>query len=477
MLDFIRSSNGSQFDRFISSDTSAEIRAHSRQDVQCSTIEPVSAEVEGSILTWLVERVQYLSYALISCLEYLSQLLRCSKFDTETSPLDSQEISSDYSHLLDCRCLEVLYLFYTTRPGCLEEDPVYVLSDTQIRQSIIHLGKGRGNRISFKVENAKDPRERFQMEALDIHIDVQGQIVNLYVDGVVWEENQLSDIWNQRLNEIMDEFILEHGIKEISNQAIRIHPLVLSRCPEMILERCCALRGDRRFELRFGHIQFLTDTFDAQLGHDSGGLSYQFMSQLSKHLLDNRDSRDIKLNRGLPVIEEMPSGRINNQQKWVLRNIGKMMAFCQQDQRAVIGRVLPDLFFGMMKTIDSAPKDESEEQLIFRVFESHFQDIDKDQIGEICTLNRDPTREEKEIIDSYQYEVAEGDYSEAVRLMLLDTYRPIVRAAQCVIAGFSQDDRAQWRELSAENLSQRIQGVVFNRQFIAEYVVTVGTLL
>ena len=327
--------------------------------------------------------------------------------------------------------------------------------------------------------------DRRQRNKLGICLNSEGGIESIYKDGTQALQGFTRDLyketepWNKNLTQAINGFLEGYGLKS-QTQSISLHSLAIKQCPEVVLSKLCSSG-----EFRVPSVNFMKDTLEKGPVIDAGGPRNQLMAELGMALFNGAEARTMCLSKesSLPMLSEASapaaaaaSDRITvvQAERIVLNNVGKLFAACFQEAHLIIGRVLPDKFFGLLKEVLKYPALPTPEQIV-----SSAEKIGLEEhrwMWDFCKNNRALTEEETQTLEYlYLFESLEGLTPEAIKNGIQDyliiAYRSSVLAAWHISQGIPQGQVAAIRAKSDADLSTDIQGMSFDRENIANRVV------
>ena len=225
-----------------------------------------------------------------------------------------------------------------------------------------------------------------------------------------------------------------------------VHPLAIERYPAQVLKKLAETNCE------FFGIKFLDDNFQTGPGIDASGLSKQFITVLAKSLINKNaipTSRE-----GIPQLD--PSASREEIDSFI--SLGQLMS-AAVSKGFVIGRLLPDLFFGVIKKLSIEPT-LSEDLLCLEVARQTASEEQNPSFAQglrslIASVESGVLLEGSEnVLALVAYDATVDGAKEYLR----DLYLPIVKAAKAVYEGFSDSLRTEVSQKTPETISALIQG-------------------
>lgn len=330
---------------------------------------------------------------------------------------------------------------------------------------------------------------RSTKDKIGIQNNDKGEIVSIYQDSQPSDASALfsaNAIWNKRLTEGINQFLNQKALR-LDHHNLSLHSLVLSQIPEVALALLCK---NGTFEIP-SNVNFLKDTLEPGDGIDAGGLTRQLLSDLPMYLLDGSKTRLLEINSstGLPKLPLNKSQTYDNKKVQVFTNIGMLLSTCfKSNGQFVIGRMLPDQYFGLLKAVFNLGLAPSEDEIINA--SRHIMSDANAWMWDVWKTGRDLTDDELNTILNTLCLVDETDnpddfeapgvlkktsVAKIVGAYLLNCYRAEVMAALAISQGIANDQKALMKNLSDDELSKRIQGEPFSRDDIANRVICFST--
>lgn len=328
--------------------------------------------------------------------------------------------------------------------------------------------------LSLKIDASSEADAKIQLE-----LNEKGQVLSLlpyelhFLDPNLFERN-----WGDRFSKIFDHLLKNNACSHSTFNVMRVHPLSLVRIPEVILRSLCV---GEKFKEPWA-VDFLSDELHMGAGLDRGGLSRQFMSQLSQNLV-----------LSLP--------RLNQEN---LCDLGRLLSACFQNEELSTGRVLPDHFFKLLQNIMriSKPSDIklSNEQMASVLDQSLFKDnLDltifmawkynlsictpceikvkaggKEKITTIETMLVDicylVDRDEDPQFFDEDGKVKKEMAQELMLMYLLEVAEKEIQKAFNISKGITLEQKNEMLKITSEELNEKIQGKAFSREEIASLV-------
>lgn len=392
---------------------------------------------------------------------------------------DQQERLSALSTRFNPDCLRLLYLFFSGpsaanlryREGEAQKSAMTLsIEGTDYR---VWVRIGDDGRYYFNVQDNQNYQLGNRENKIGICLSPQGEIVSVYIDGApasleTFQQAlfDLNGVWNLRMTQILNEFLFGQAF-QIEPNRIRVHAMTLQQIPDRVASMVFAQRPHGLGEN--ANINFLQDTFEPGQGIDAGGPTQEFISLLSRHLLDGAPSRAIRMSSGLPTFQDNDACRES------LRSVGRLFGQCIQHERHITGRLLPDRYFSMLQYLSGLPNqlltNEQKLHAIHLLLEGDASI--PEWMREHATGNPQITEEHQEYIDNVlMWEMEDGDYHKIIQDNFLDTYDSVIAAACHVVEAIPQAQRQQIAGMDSAALSTQIQGHAFNRELIANRIET-----
>ena len=345
-------------------------------------------------------------------------------------------------------------------------------------------------RYFINLQDAEKYLYSFPGDKIGIQVNEKGEIVSIYQDGYSSDASTVFSadaIWNKRLTEGINEFLRKMALNLV-DQKLSLHSLTLSQIPEVVLDLLCK---DGSFKIP-NTVDFLKNTLEPGDGIDAGGLTRQFLSELPMYLLDGKAGRAVSIysSTGFPKLSLIQGQQGQaTQEAQTLQNFGMMLSESfKSNGNFVIGRVLPDHFFGLLKEViemDASPKDDQmisacqhivsdENAWMWEVWKTE-KDLSDDEVDTIlnilCLADETDNPDDFEspgVLKKTSVKKILGDY-------LLQCYKPQILAALAISQGIADNQKALIKNLTDEELSERIQGEPFSRDTIANRVTCFST--
>ena len=193
--------------------------------------------------------------------------------------------------------------------------------------------------LNIQQENAW--KNRTQQQKLEISINNEGEVNGVYIDGCPMDPLEIFQAdhpWKQQLVKILNIFLQQKATKKetrFGQKILTTHRVVIARQPEFILSQ---VQEKQKY-------QFYNDQLNIQPGHDTGGLTRQFFSELALHLFEGSSERIIKVEEGIPVL----SRNVTDEERELLTNIGRTLFYpCFIKKEYTLGQILDDSFFDLL---------------------------------------------------------------------------------------------------------------------------------
>lgn len=208
----------------------------------------------------------------------------------------------------DCMLLLVNYL------AKVAPDSLYPM-EIELGERIRLIVTKRRGQEAFILRVSRDTA--YQGECVKLGIDCEGKILSVQADRVE------ALVWKRWMTRILSVF-LEKTCFYKDGGKLFLHPLVLKYQPEVVLRVLC-YKGS--FEIP--EIKFLNESLKNQIGLDRGGLRNQFLTDLSRYLLDGSThparTRIVKMSNDTPTLSQLnPSVT----EIATLENLGLFFGYC-----------------------------------------------------------------------------------------------------------------------------------------------------
>lgn len=333
--------------------------------------------------------------------------------------------------------------------------------------------------INFQKKDAYN--RSLASDKLGIMLNGDGTIGSVRVDGQPADVGQVFSAdapWNRRLTDGINQFLETHALnKSIANVNIALHPLLLSQRPEAALQHLCSTGS---FKINQG-VNFLDDELQRGPGIDAGGLTKQLMGDLGRYLFDGSKSRTVKMASGIPALSKPDAAG----EKEILKNFGKMLAVCYQNEGFVVGRIFPDKYFTLVKALLGVNPPISDDLVIQLSKDEITSDDNMRWMWDVYNNPRPLTSDEKEMVELIgiceENEIPQDapGVKNLIKNYLLTDYpgnlRNKVLAAHAIgegiKSGVTQQQMQVFKNLPIDALSLKLQGVQFSREDIARRVV------
>jgi hypothetical protein len=318
---------------------------------------------------------------------------------------------------------------------------------------------------------------------LGIKIEPDGSIGSLYLEGKEVPPDQIQRVlynpespWNQQLTTFMRDFLVRQALVSMGASHLQIHPQVLIHHPEAVLLRVAGLPG-----AQLPTVKFLNNDLTPGPAVDAGGPRRQMLSELFLHLLDGSSQRAIHMtaDSGVPTLSTLTAD--GHQEREVLFNLGRMFAKCFNQDGLISGRMLPDAFFQSIKDQFALPPAQALSKNQMLQLARPLISPNMQWVLDVDQGKREATQQEKEMLESIQ--IPDFPYDSAVKIrqgidqFLEDyCYKRIIATFEIVRGMRSMGvDEGKLGQLSSVMISEKIQGIPFDRADIASRIRYTGT--
>jgi hypothetical protein len=312
---------------------------------------------------------------------------------------------------------------------------------------------------------------------LGIELDGEGFICSVHINqqkADVMDVFSAQSLWNCWLTKGMNHFLETMALNKLNTHySIALHPLLLSQRPEAALQHICRSGS---FKINSG-VNFLMDTLQIGPVIDAGGPKRQLMGDLGRYLFDGAPSRTVKMASGIPILPNLEAAE-------VLQNFGKMLAYCYQNNEFVVGRVFPDKYFGLIKSLLRVNLPLSDD-LVIRLSEDEIcSDENMRWMWDVYTERRPLGDDDKAMMELIgicddQSEIPEdlAGIKNLIKKYLLEDYTGNLRfkvlAAHAIAEGIKSGLHVLVQNFENETdaeVSLKVQGVKFDRADIARRI-------
>lgn len=342
----------------------------------------------------------------------------------------------------------------------------------------------------------------------DLHIWIESTdqeiIISLDNEGIinaVFQDDQQvsplflfdsSDVWNNVLTMLLHDFLKAHALnvqmgpfmflinmqpKQISS-ILHLHPAIISELPEFVLSKLTPMQM----------YKFFNDDLTDSPGIDAGGLKRQLFTDLALHLFDGSPNRGIKMEEGVPTLENNDS----NKEKDLLKSAGRnLIRLALIDPSLTLGSILTPTVYqcvNLMIKFNNQINDDilmQSASLLCQTEELRF-------FFDLYNRPRELTPEEITTLTSVLMAVDEdevptnpAEVKELAKTIILDEnrYRAQVMAIHSMVEGIMGETLQEqvimrWvyesalDNLTHEQFCERIQGVPFDPQDISSRIFT-----
>jgi hypothetical protein len=370
---------------------------------------------------------------------------------------------------------KVLYL------GEWKNDPNALLLWMQLKTKKNHLASGfaiKSYEYFMHFKRSFLSKKGDSEEILSLQVNEKGDVLSIRLNN----KPVPFDFFIQKDSNWTEQFLLARNYF-LENYAfhrkvdyIEIHSLVISLLPELVLKQLNNINP----KIALPYVSFLKDDLTSQPSNDAGGVRTQFLTSLFLNLLDGSTSRTLEIE------EHSKTLRVSNppslEEIDLLFCFSNILSLCFYRDECIIGRLFPDSYFDLIKECIGIKKNLAEEILltlakIIAPIEQHpLWDIFSEEIINLPLPEGVHRAIENlklfDLLDPIPDLIA---IKKQVRDFLINTYQGCVISAQIIAYKLPKSMKTDFKSLSTLELSQKIQGLPFNREEIANRICYFGT--